>query len=133
MIKDITTGNAHIDAREFRHWFIGDIKRWCEEKGAPFDPERYKLRNTKGIEFRLGDHKKGEEREGGWAGCSDSRAISILIRGDIVFKFRNPDDHSESFTHTLKEEGEYVIWKEDVEHWWGTNEDSIILTVRWRE
>ncbi len=133
MIKDITTGNSHKDAKEFRHWFIGDIKKWCEDKGVPFAPEKYKLRNTEGIEFRLGDHKKGESRVGGWAGCSDSRAVSFLIRGDIIFKFRNAQDHSESFTHELKEEGEYIMWKEDVEHWWETREDSIILTVRWRE
>ncbi|MBI4844076.1 MAG: hypothetical protein HY809_07130 [Nitrospirae bacterium] len=133
MISDITTGNSHIDAKEFRHWFIGDIRRWCAEKGEPFKPEKYKLRNTDNIEFRLGDHKKGEQRAGGWAVCSSSKAVSILIRGDITFKFRDPRDHSNSFTHRLASEGDYVMWKEDVEHWWETGEDSIILTVRWKD
>jgi hypothetical protein len=33
----------------------------------------------------------------------------------------------------LRNEGDYVIWREDMEHTWRMDEDSEILTLRWTE
>jgi len=131
MLSDITTGNAPVDARDFSNWFIGDIKKWSEENRTSFAPELFRLRDNSDIEFRWGVCKKDEERSGGWAHCSNCTAISILIRGHIIFKFRNPENSHEFARYELKSEGDYIIWKEDIEHWWKTKEDSTILTVRW--
>ena len=30
-------------------------------------------------------------------------------------------------------EGDYVIWKEDIEHTWKMLDDSVFLTLRWKE
>jgi hypothetical protein len=132
MLDDITTGNAPIDAQEFRYWFVGNIKKWCKEGKRVFDPKRFQLRNTSDIEFRWGDNKKGEKRIGGWASCTHNTAISILIRGNIIYKFRKPEEPAEIVQYELSSEGDYIMWKEDVEHSWETQEDSVILTVRWK-
>jgi len=127
---DITCGNAIVDGRDFRFWFVGPIQEWCERNDIPFDPGRFGLRNTEGIEIKWGIYKKGEVRPS-WAPCSDRTAMSILIRGDLVFRFRNPGNHSDQEEVRLKKEGDYVIWREDVEHIWEMMEDSVILTLRW--
>jgi hypothetical protein len=41
----------------------------------------------------------------------------------------NPD---QEITYTLQSEGDYIIWREEVEHTWQAEEDSVIVTVRWK-
>ncbi len=130
MLSDITTGNAITDGKEFHFWFVGHIEKWCKENNISFDKERFGLRNTSDIEIKWGIYKKGEERSV-WALYSDKTAMSILIRGDFTFTFRDADDHSKYREVRLKDEGDYVIWREDLEHTWRMDEDSIILTLRW--
>ncbi len=132
MLDDITVGNAPVDAQEFRHWFIGNFKKWCKEGKRVFDPKRFQLRNTGDIEFRWGDHKKGEKCIGGWASCTHDTAIRILIRGNIIFKFRKSEEPSKIVQYELNSEGDYIMWEEDVEHSREIQEDSVNLTVRWR-
>ena len=130
MIKDITTGNAKKDGREFRFWFAGNIEKWCRANDIPFDAERFGLRNTDDIEIKWGIYGKDEVRDV-WVMCSDKTAISILIRGDFTLEFREAVDHGKCREVRLKAQGDYVIWREDVEHTWRMDEDSEILTIRW--
>jgi len=130
MLADITTGNTKNDGRDFRFWFVGQIEKWCKENDIPFDGKRYGLRNTGDIEIKWGTYKKGELRDI-WASCSDKRAMSILIRGDFTFIFREVEHHKKLREVRLMNEGDYVIWNEDVEHTWRMDEDSEIITLRW--
>lgn len=130
MIDDITTGNAIADGSDFGYWFIGRFEQWCKEKGIPFDTDMFGLRNRSDIEIKWGIYKKGEVRSE-WAECSDRTAMSILVRGDFVFTFSDPDHRERVRKVRLKEEGDYVIWREDVKHTWRMDKDSVILTMRW--
>lgn len=131
MLKDITAGSAKKDGGEFRFWFVGQIEEWCKAINMPFDAERVGLRNTSDIEIKWGIYRKDEVRNV-WAPRSDKTAMSILIRGDFTFEFREADDHAKCREVRLKAQGDYVIWREDVEHTWRMDEDSEILTIRWR-
>ncbi|RPI32741.1 MAG: hypothetical protein EHM54_11545 [Nitrospiraceae bacterium] len=130
MLKDITTGNAKRDVGEFGFWFVGQIEEWCKANNVSFDSERFGLRNTGDIEIKWGMYRKDEARNV-WAPCSETTAISILIKGDFTFQFRETDDHAKCRDARLATQGDYVIWREDVEHTWRMNEDSEILTIRW--
>ncbi len=130
MLPDITTGNTETDGQDFRFWFVGRVEKWCRENNIPFDKEKYGLRNTDDIEIKWGIYKKDEVRTV-WASSSDKTAMSILIRGDFIFIFREMQDHNKSREVRLKNEGDYVIWREDLEHTWKMDEDSVILTLRW--
>ena len=130
MIKNVTTGNTIQDGRDFGYWFVGRVEKWCEENKIPFDTEKFGLRNTNDIEIKWGIYREGEVRSE-CAGCSDRTAMSILIRGDLLFTFIDPEDREKSREVRLKAEGDYVIWKEDVLHTWRMDKDSVILTLRW--
>ena len=58
--------------------------------------------------------------------------MSILLRGDSIFVFREKSGGGKSREVRLTREGDYVIWTEDVEHSWKMLEDSVFLTLRWR-
>lgn len=131
MLSNITTGNAKPDGDEFRFWFVGQVDRWCRENNIPFDEKKYGLRNTDDIEIKWGRYKKGDVKTI-WAPCSDKIAISILIRGDFILYFREAQGHGQCKEVRLKEEGDYAIWREDVEHTWKMFEDSEIITIRWK-
>ncbi|HDH04945.1 MAG TPA: hypothetical protein ENH01_04430 [Nitrospirae bacterium] len=131
MLSDITTGNTRTDGKEFHFWFVGQIEKWCAKNNVPFDAERFGLRNTDDIEIKWGIYKKGELRSE-WAACSDKTAMSILIRGDFTFIFREVDNHSKRREARLRHEGDYVIWRENIEHTWKMDEDSEIITLRWQ-
>jgi hypothetical protein len=130
MRKGITTGNAAADGKDFHFWFVGQIERWCKESGIEFEAEKFGLRSNSDLEIKWGIYKEGEERSD-WASCSDKTAMSILIRGDLSFTFRDPGDSSICREVRLKEEGDYVIWREDMLHTWRMDRDSVILTIRW--
>lgn len=130
MLQDITTGNAKKDGQEFRFWIVGQIEEWCKANNVPFDSGRIGLRNSGDIEIKWGIYRKDEVRNV-WAPRSDKTAMSILIRGDFTFEFREAEDHAKCIEVRLTTQGDYVIWREDVEHTWRMDEDSEILTIRW--
>ncbi len=130
MLDDITTGNTKKDGKGFSFWFIGRIEKWCKERNIPFNSELYGLRNREEIEVKWGIYKKGDVRDV-WASNSDKTAMSILIRGDFTMIYRKADNHEERREVRLVNEGDYAIWREDLEHTWRMDEDSEILTLRW--
>ncbi|UCH82419.1 MAG: hypothetical protein JSW20_07230 [Nitrospiraceae bacterium] len=130
MTIHITKGNAKTDGRDFAFWFTGTIEKWCEAKGIPFDKAKYGLRNTDEIEIKWGMYKKNDVRDV-WADCSDKTGMSILIRGDFTFTFREKNSPDNQVKVRLHNQGDYVIWREELEHTWKMDEDSEILTLRW--
>ena len=129
-MNDITTGNTITDGRDFSHWFVGRIEEWCKERNIAFDPQRFGLRNSPDIEFKWGIYKEGDERTE-WAGRSDRTAMSVLIRGELVFHFRDRLNQTTGKEVRLRAEGDYVIWRENVIHTWRMEKDSVILTLKW--
>ena len=132
MSLNITKGNTKTDGRDFGFWFMGAIEKWCHDKKVPFNREKYGLRNTDDIEIKWGIYKKDDVRDV-WADCSDKTGMSILIRGDFTFTFREKSNHDNQSEVRLYNEGDYVVWQEDMEHTWRMDEDSEILTLRWTE
>ena len=131
MSLSITKGNTKTDGRDFGFWFMGAIEKWCKEKKKTFDKEKFGLRNTDDIEIKWGMYKKDDVRDV-WADSSDKTGMSILIRGDFTFTFRDKNSHDQVDVR-LHNEGDYVIWREDMQHTWKMDEDSEILTLRWTE
>jgi len=132
MSLNITKGNTKTDGKDFGFWFMGAIEKWCCDKKIPFDREKYGLRNREDIEIKWGMYKKDDVRDV-WADCSDKTGMSILIRGDFTFTFREKSNHDNQSEVRLYNEGDYVVWQEDMEHTWRMDEDSEILTLRWTE
>ena len=130
MALNITKGNTKTDGKDFGCWFMGAIEKWCIDKKIPFDRGKYGLRNRDEIEMKWGMYKKDDVRDE-WAGCSDKTGMSILMRGDFTFTFREKSNHENRSEVRLHNEGDYVIWKEDMEHTWRMDADSEILTLRW--
>jgi hypothetical protein len=129
--SQITTGNAVLDGKDFNCWFVGRIDRWCRDNNIPFEPDKFGLRNTGNLEIKWGIYRKGEVRAD-WAPCSDKTAMSILVKGDLIFTFRDLKSVSKIKEIRLKTQGDYVIWQEDVQqHTWRMEKDSVILTLRW--
>jgi cupin superfamily acireductone dioxygenase involved in methionine salvage len=132
MSLNITKGNAKTDGKDFGFWFMGTIENWCKEKKIPFDKEQFGQRNTDNIEIKWGMYKKNDVRDV-WADSTDKTGMSILIRGDFTFIFREKGNNENRVVVRLHNEGDYVIWREDMEHTWRMDEDSEILTLRWTE
>lgn len=129
----LTLGNAEVDGRDFFCWFVGPIDKWCAESNLPFDATKFALRNRKNLEIKWGIHPKGQRRPGGWAKAPGITTISVLVRGRFSIEFREHKKNSCSYKVLLKDEGDYVIWKEELEHMWVAEKDSRILTVRWEQ
>ena len=121
MNRSAQFGNALIDRKEFKQWFVG-----------PFIPESLGLRHTSGVEIKWGCHTKGETREQ-WAQGGKQATISILVRGKFRLRFRSPHDGGTVTEYVLEKEGDYVIWPPKVDHTWSVEEDCVILTVRWED
>lgn len=131
MELEITGGNAIIDGSDFQQWFVGDIQKWCEGKQVAFNPLQVGLRNTPSIEIKWGTHSKGQQRPGGWAARSNKITLSLLLRGALRLWFRSSSQSASEREHRLIREGDYVIWSENVEHFWIAEQESIVLTMRW--
>ena len=113
-LPPITVGNAHVD--QDRGWFIGQF----------MGPEQG-LRKRDDIEIKWGVHPAGDVRANGWSLNRTSTTISILIEGSFIALFRGPGWQQEV---TLKRKGDYVIFREGVEHSWHSEVDSLVLTIR---
>lgn len=131
MLEDMVSGNAREHGAKFNQWFVGDIRQWCEQLGMDFDPNRYHLRSTDAVEIKWGVHPAGEHRPEGWAPPARQICMSLLVRGSFELLFGNPYV-SQTWVHRrLENEGDYVLWRENVAHTWIAHEDSIVLTIRW--
>jgi hypothetical protein len=127
-----TSGNAARDGAPFDFWFVGDVQKWTQALSDPDAAKPAGLRQSHVLEIKWGAHEAGAQRSD-WAPCARTMTMSLLVRGRFLLRFRTAAAREEIVEHRLEREGDYVIWGTDVEHTWIVEEDSLILTVRWRE
>jgi quercetin dioxygenase-like cupin family protein len=80
------------------------------------------LRNTD-LEVKWFTHAKGETRPE-WSPASSVRTLNILVRGRFALLF---PDHEV----LLEKEGDFVLFGPDIAHSFRSEEESLVLTVRW--
>lgn len=80
------------------------------------------LRNAD-LEVKRFTHAKNETRPE-WSPASDVRTLNILIRGRFVLLF--PDEEV-----LLEKEGDFVLFGPGIAHSHRSEEESLMLTVRW--
>lgn len=111
-VANIVTGNAEIDGKARRGWFVGDFIN-------PNDNPR----STAAVEVKWGNHRAGDRR-GEWAPPSDSTTLSVLVSGRFCLQF--PDEEI-----ILASQGDYALWLPGIAHSWYAEETSVVLSVRW--
>lgn len=105
-------GNAADAAQSTRGWFLGHFMPGAD------NPLR-----TEDVELKWYTHAKGETRAE-WSPPSAVRTLNVLIRGKFALLF--PDREV-----LLAKEGDYVLFGPGVAHSYRSDEESLVLTVRW--
>jgi hypothetical protein len=127
----LTHGNAAKDGAHARSWFVGDLANWLGGGAAATDPRTFGLRQSAAVEMKWGVHRAGDTRPD-WAECVEKLTMSLLIRGGFLLQFRSPVARNHITERRLQHEGDYVIWGANLEHTWVVEQDSVILTIRWK-
>jgi mannose-6-phosphate isomerase-like protein (cupin superfamily) len=110
--KGPVSGNVAVASRDTRGWFLGHF--------MPGDDNPLR---TSDLELKWFTHAKGETRVE-WAPGNPVKTLNILMRGRFVLQF--PDREV-----ALEKEGDFVLFGPDVPHSFRSEEESLILTVRW--
>lgn len=110
--KGPVTGNVAGASKGTRGWFLGHF--------MPGDDNPLR---TSELELKWYTHAKGETRPE-WAPGNPVRTLNILIRGHFVLLF--PDREV-----ALQNEGDFVLFGPDVPHSFRSEQESLVLTVRW--
>ena len=105
-------GNAVDAGKDTRGWLLGHFMPGAD------NPLR-----TRDVELKWYTHARGETREQ-WAPPNDVRTLNVLIRGRFVLLF--PDREV-----ALEKEGDFVLFGPGVAHSFRSEEESLVLTVRW--
>src|SRR5512134_213340 len=105
-------GNAVDASKDTRGWFLGHFIAGAD------NPLR-----TSDLELKWYTHAKGETRSE-WAPGNPVKTLNILIRGHFVLLF--PDREI-----ALEKEGDFVLFGPDVAHSFRSEQESLVLTVRW--
>ena len=106
------TGNAALVSKNTRGWFLGHF----------IPGEDNPLRNS-GVEVKWFTHAKGETRPE-WSPPNRVRTLNVLIRGRFVLLF---PDHEV----LLENEGDFVLFGPDIAHSFRSEDESLVMTVRW--
>jgi GNAT superfamily N-acetyltransferase len=140
LTEDVYLGNAGEDGKDFGGWLVGDIPTWlAREDHSPQATGKlrpvwhYGPRGSSQVEVKWGRHRPGERRPTGWTVPADKTTLSVLVQGEFILRFRDPGDPDFWVELRLQKEGDYVIWRESVPHTWEALQDSLVLTVRWKE
>ena len=105
-------GNVAEASKNTRGWFLG---HFMPGDGNPLQ--------TSELELKWYTHAKGETRSE-WAPANAVKTLNILIRGHFVLLF--PDQEV-----SLEKEGDFVLFGPDVPHSFRSEQESLVLTVRW--
>ena len=108
----ITSGNTVADSSATRGWFLGH-----------FMPGEDNPLRTSHLELKWFTHAKGETRVE-WAPGNPVKTLNILMRGRFVMVFPEREV-------ALAKEGDFVLFGPDVPHSFRSEEESLVLTVRW--
>jgi mannose-6-phosphate isomerase-like protein (cupin superfamily) len=110
--KGPVSGNVAVASRDTRGWFLGHF--------MPGDDNPLR---TSELELKWFTHAKGETRSE-WAPGNPVKTLNILMRGRFILLF--PDREV-----VLEREGDFVLFGPDVPHSFRSEEESLVLTVRW--
>jgi mannose-6-phosphate isomerase-like protein (cupin superfamily) len=105
-------GNVAGASKDTRGWFLGH-----------FMPGHENPLRTSDLELKWYTHAKGEARSE-WAPGKPVKTLNILVRGHFVLLF--PDREI-----ALDKEGDFVLFGPGVPHSFRSEQESLILTVRW--
>jgi hypothetical protein len=131
LLSKITSGNAASDGEPFNHWFVGRLESWSQSNGVTYDPLSMGLRNSNLVEVKWVLHPRGERRKE-WSEPAPKISLCILVSGHFVLNFRHPGNHGHELQRPMQYEGDYVCWDEAIPHTWWAEQDSRLVTVRWR-
>jgi hypothetical protein len=115
MSSDTTSpifGNVVGASKDTRGWFLGHFMSGDD------NPLR-----TSALELKWYTHAKGETRNE-WAPGNPVKTLNLLVRGHFVLLF--PDREIE-----LVKEGDFVLFGPDVPHSFRSEQESLVLTIRW--
>ena len=104
-------GNAAEVATATRGWFLGHFI------------EAGRRQHSEELELKWFTHARGETRSD-WSPASPVRTLNLLVRGRFVLLF--PDREV-----CLAREGDFVLFGPGVPHSYRSEEESVVLTVRW--
>lgn len=108
----ITFGNTTADSKDTRGWFLGH-----------FMPGENNPLRTSHLELKWYTHAKDETRIE-WAPGNPVKTLNILMRGRFVLLFPEREV-------ALAKEGDFVLFGPDVPHTFRSEEESLVLTIRW--
>lgn len=106
------SGNVAVASKDTRGWFLGHF----------MPGEDNPLRSSE-LELKWWTHAKGETRSE-WAPGNPVKTLNILLRGHFVLLF--PDREV-----ALVNEGDFVLFGPGVAHSFRSEQESLVLTVRW--
>ena len=106
------SGNVANASRDTRGWFLGH-----------FMPGHDNPLRTSDLELKWYTHPKGDLRSE-WAPGNPVTTLNILMRGRFVLLF--PDREV-----ALTNEGDFVLFGPGVPHSFRSEEESLVMTVRW--
>jgi quercetin dioxygenase-like cupin family protein len=105
-------GNVAEASLATRGWFVGH-----------FMPGATNPLRSEAVELKWFTHAKGETRNE-WAPGSSVKTLNLLIRGRFVLCF--PDAEI-----LLAREGDFALFGPGIPHSFRSEEESLVLTVRW--
>ena len=111
MSRDVIHGNAREDGARTNEWFVGHFM--AQNSGLRAD----------NVEVKWSTHPAGDVRPR-WSMQRTATSLAILVRGHFTVIFPDRDV-------TLAQEGDYVLWRPGVPHWYRSAEESVIVTIRW--
>lgn len=109
----ITTGNANIDGKDNRGWFIGSF----------ISPDKGNL-HTKDVEIKWSEFEAGYFRE---STVYDENVTTLVILIDGTGYRLNLDGQEVQ----LNEVGDYVVWNPNIPHTTSAVNSCKLMVVRW--
>ena len=106
------SGNAVGASQHTRGWLLGHF--------MPGDDNPLR---TSELELKWYIHAKGETRSE-WAPGNPVKTLNLLVRGHFVLLFPEREI-------ALEKEGDFVLFGPGVPHSFRSEQESLVLTVRW--
>jgi mannose-6-phosphate isomerase-like protein (cupin superfamily) len=106
------SGNVAVASKDTRGWVLGH-----------FMPGEDNPLRISELELKWHTHAKGETRTE-WAPGIPVKTVNILVRGHFVLVF--PDREV-----ALQKEGDFVMFGPGMPHSFRSEQESLVVTVRW--
>ena len=100
---------------DYKDWVIGSFV-----KNKTFNTDKFEFKFQRGA---TGTFRRPKEVLN-----PNTTTICILVYGKVRMKFINTD-----VEHYIENEGDYVIWSPDEPHEFEFMEDTLVITLRWRD